>query len=154
MSECICTLYSFRFFFRFSLQWGKKEKSSKPFCAGCSNLSQAVSLVKIIFYNFQKQILYLPTFFKSNVWDFRLHISRISQEFPRSSDDHRRFSDGFRRCPKISGGLQIFPKIFRGLPNQAVTRVFVENSYTSDRVGLTRSFAEEFFGKIGNWIFI
>ena len=92
--------------------------------------------------------LNMPTFLKSNVWDFCLHITWISEDFVKSSNDYWRFFDEFQRWPNISDDFRVFPKIFHGLPNLAVTCVCVKNSSTSDRVGLTHSFAGVFFPKI------
>ena len=47
-------------------------------------------------------ILFLPTFLKSNAWDFHLQINQISEDFPMSSDDYWKFSNDFRRFPTVS----------------------------------------------------
>ena len=56
-------------------------------------------------------ILCLPTFSKSNAWDFRLVMTQISVNVPATSEDFRRISEDFRTFPKIKCP-QMFPKTF------------------------------------------
>ena len=56
-------------------------------------------------------ISYLPTFSKSNAWDFRLVMTEISVNVPATSEDFRRISEDFRTLPKIKCP-QMFPKTF------------------------------------------
>ena len=57
-------------------------------------------------------ILYLPTFFESNAWDFHLVMTKISGNVLATSEDFQRISEDFRTFPKILKCLQMFPKTF------------------------------------------
>ena len=57
-------------------------------------------------------ILYLPTFFESNAWDFHLVMTKIPGNVLATSEDFQRISQDFRMFPKILKCLQMFPKTF------------------------------------------
>lgn len=61
----------------------------------------ALDKIWIIGYLFLNPV-HLPTFFESNVWDFCLVIDGISENVPVTSEDFRRFSEGFRMFPNTS----------------------------------------------------
>ena len=50
-------------------------------------------------------MLYLPTFSKSNEWDFCLVMTGISENVRATSEDFRRFSEGFQTLPKVNDDI-------------------------------------------------
>ena len=49
-------------------------------------------------------MIYLPTFPKSNAKDFRIHINRLPEKIPMTSEQCRRFQV-FRRLPNITADV-------------------------------------------------
>ena len=87
------TLYLSRYYSAWKLLWHLIHPIWSPTCSGMLKESLRV---------------YLPTFPTSNAWDFRIHITRISEKFPTTSKHYRRYSDDFRTLPKIPEDVPIF----------------------------------------------
>ena len=78
-------------------------------------------------------ILYLPTFSKSNAWDFHLVMTEISVNVLATSEDFRRISEDFRMLPKIKCP-QMFPKTFEHCRSYLKDDTFSELWYDFVRI--------------------
>ena len=81
-------------------------------------------------------ILYLPTFFESNAWDFHLVMTKISGNVLATSEDFQRISEDFRTFPKNFKMSADVPEDVWALPKLPQRRVLWYDFVRTQRICL------------------
>ena len=115
---------------RDSIRWLLRMRALHRQLAVFTDSELAVFLGLLTIY---VSILYLPTFSKSNAWDFHLVMTEISVNVLATSEDFRRISEDFRMLPKIKCP-QMFPKTFEHCRSYLKDDTFSELWYDFVRI--------------------
>ena len=93
------------------------------------------------FWSWVTKKMYLPTFSESNVWDFRLVVTGISEIIPQ-------FFKDFRMLPKMSKDVLTTSSTSEAFERDSFS--LLSNSY--DTKSILSAFLEYFCGNCFNWI--